>query len=413
MLARLRYFRAGAIAVLFSLTACHGVTTAPQTKKPIAIKAPSRPKPKPSPSALPATPTPSASVAASAAPSPTPTPLPSVALVLTGKVTIDPRALLTAGMAERTGSGVKLIGNHGAGLISDKGLGIISQNGGSLIGKTKYALTQADGAEALTPVEGIVVEAFDLLTGQLAAGPVATDATGGYKLGFLETPSANLHVVARVNNTADTKFAYASLAEPDPTPIVTSDSSRAVAAYILAVVPSRLGPIIDAHKAGDPVAAQAIADTYPQDRQDGLMMRAFNAKLAAIPTDKLNELDADGRLAIGISERMVAFADLSKAHYQTIATIMEDIRVFDQARATPADPPLVDQVIAYAKVKEKLPQISVLLASAGMDPDTATTLGMGVHLTGNSIAEDLGAVTLTHQSEVLGPLAPFFPGGFF
>jgi hypothetical protein len=290
-----------------------------------------------------------------------PTAIPSVALILSGRVTIDPRAVLGAGMAELTASGIKLIGNNGAGLISDKGLGIISNNAGSLIGKTKYAVAQVGGTSALTPVEGMLVEAYDLLTGALVAGPVATDATGNYKLGFIEKPGVNLQVVARVNNTTETKFSYASLSEPKDVPLVTSDDSRAVTTYILAVVPSRLGPLIDAQKNEDPAAALALLDKYPSDKKSTLMLRAFNTKLAAVPAAKLRELDADGLLAFGISKRMVAYADLDQVQYLHISEIIEEIRKFDLARATPADPPLVDQVIGLVKNKGGGPLVPGLL----------------------------------------------------
>lgn len=417
MFARLRCIRWGAIAVMLSLTACSAVATAPRptakaSKQPgLSVKSkPSiAPSATPTPSAAPESPAPSASPSASA----TPTPLPSVALILSGRVTIDPRALLGAGMAERTPHGIKLIGNHGAGLISDKGLGLIANNGGNLIGKTKYALAQLGGTSALAPAEGMLVEAFDLLTGKLVAGPVATDPAGNYQLGFLEKPGVNLQVVARVNNTEEAKYAYPSLSKPKPDPIETSDDSRAVTTYILAVVPSRLGPIIDARKAEDPEAAQALIDQYASEKKSSLMMIAFNQKLATVPAEKLRELDADGQLAMGISRRMLAYADLDKAQYLKIGELMAQIRTFDLGRETPADPPLTDQVIALMKVKGDAPQIPAMLTNAGMDPATALLIGTGLVETGNEIAEDLASITLTHQAEVLGPLAPFFPGGLF
>jgi hypothetical protein len=316
-------------------------------------------------------------------------------------------------MAERTGNGVKLIGNHGAGLISDKGLGLISNNGGGLIGKTKYNLAQAADTSTLTPIEGMLVEAFDLLTGKLVAGPVATDASGNYQLGFIEKPGSNLQVVARVNNTTEAKFSYASLSEPDPAPIVTSDDSRAATRYILAIVPSRIGPIINAHKAGDLAAADAILAQYPDNQKSGLMMKAFNKKLAGVPTDKLKALDADGQLALGLAKRQVAYADLDKAPYKEIARLVEEIRTFDLSRPTPADPPLVDQAIALIQVKTEAYKIPAMLKNAGMAPSTADEIGDGVLKNANEIAEDLAAVTISHQTEVLGPLAPSFPGGFF
>lgn len=414
----LQTFRFGTIAVLLLLlTACQLPVNTPSTAVTKRTKASSTiKKSTPAPSNAPSpSPLPSTSAAPSAPPSatPTPTPLPSVALILQGTVSIDPRYVLQAGMAERTGSGVKLIGNNSAGLISDKGLGIISNGGGSLIGKTKYTVAQAGGTSALSPVEGILVEAISLLTGEIVAGPVATNAAGEYRLGFIETPASNLRVVAHVANTTEARYAYSSLTQPVTTPIQTNDSSRAVTAHILAVVPARLGPIIEAHKSGNPAAGQAIVDTYPNTAQASLMMKAFNAKLGTVPVADLKTLDQEGKLASGISERMVAFADLSKPPYGKLLELLDEVRVYDRSRATPAEPPLVDQVVTLAHSRENILKIGPLLAAEGMAAGDAQRLGDAIHDASNAVAEDLGVVTLAHQKEVLGPLWDYFPGGLF
>lgn len=338
------------------------------------------------------------SPAAEASKKPTPAPIPSLGLLLEGQVTVDAGLMLNRNLAQATASGVRILANAGAGLISDNGLGLISDNGLGLIANNGlgYRLAASASPGGLRSIEGMWVSAVSLFDGQVLAGPVATDAEGRYKLGFLKAPDRNIRIVATVpGQEADARFSYATLIAPEPEPVLTSDTTRVVSGYILSVLPGHLQPIIDSYKTG---TAAPVPDSEPP------AVKEVAALLEKIPQAKLSAADKDGTLARSLSERLVSFADLGDPVYQALFDDVEIIRRFAEALPVQPDPPLLEQFEALAKVRKGFDQLPALLSGLGMPAAEAEAVTERMNDKASQIGTFLMIGFVVHQKEVLAPI---------
>jgi hypothetical protein len=365
------------------------------------------------------------SPAPTSASSKAPTAVPSLGLLMAGRVTVDPAALLSSKMAKATPDGVKLISDNGLGLISDNGLGLIANNSAGLISDNGLGLISDNGlgliannsagliannsagfriqniaataASSVKPVEGMVVTAVNLFTGKVIAGPVVTDAKGGYKLGFLKAPASNVGIVASVSAKAPVaRFTYATLVPPDDKPVLTDDTSRALTRYLLGVIPGRIQPWIDEVKAGTP---------DPIDEDDSMEEKRVKGMLAKITPERMNVADkARGTVALDISKRIVSFVDLTTPAFGEFYTVTEEIRAYGESIQPPPDVSLVEQVMRYAQSKEQSRLLPELFISYGMPEARAHTLAETLRAKVDVIGQQLLLVMVVHQKEVFAPL---------
>jgi hypothetical protein len=383
------------VAIALALAAC--------------VAAPTRSAPKPA-----VRPASSARPVAVASPTPSkqPSPLPSLGLLIEGQVTVEPAKLLDGKLAESTATGVKLISDNGLGLISDNGLGLIANNGAGVIANNGSTYRVAAAGDGLKPVEGMHVKAIALMDGQVLAGPVATDAHGRYRLGFLKAPGSNIRVVAEVPaKPKDPAFTYATLVPPVPpapsaAPVVTSDTSRSSAEFVLGVLPARLKPVIDARKDGK--SAEEYIKTYEgfADDETIAIMRKMDRALAKAPASALAGLDgSDGQLSRGISERTVAILDLQKPIYAELVRLIDQARVWGLAAKPAPVAPLADQVLEKTHSNAEMLTVSALLIKHGVPTDEAEAYGRALVENVKAIGKDVGQTAYANQAAVLGPLA--------
>jgi hypothetical protein len=332
-----------------------------------------------------------------------PAAVPSLGLLLDGQVAVDPSALLANKLVEKTAAGVKLLSDNGLGLIANNGGGLLSDNGLGLIANNSagFRVLQASPAAAasgstLKPVEGMWVKAVSLYDGKLLAGPVATNAEGRYKLGFLNAPARNIRIVAEVPlKVPDERFAYATLIPPKPASVVTNDSTRAITRYILGVLPARIQPFLEMVKAGNPPEIKPKDESYEKKLKE---------TLAKIPPAKMIEADKKTPVAMAISERMISFADLTMPIYQEFYGVTEEIRTFGEAIQPAPEVALVDQVMKLAGDKETARQIPDLLKQHGMSDARATDVAGRLEQKGIAIAQLVLLVMLAQEDEVFAPL---------
>jgi hypothetical protein len=336
--------------------------------------------------------------------SPAPAAVPSLGLLLDGQVAVDPATLLANKLVEKTAAGVKLLSDNGLGLIANNGGGLLSDNGLGLIANNSagFRVLQASPAAAapagssLKPVEGMWVKAVSLYDGKLLAGPVATNAEGRYKLGFLSAPARNIRIVAEVPlKVPDERFSYATLIPPKPASVVTNDSTRAITRYILGVLPARIQPYLEMVKAGTPPEIKPKDESYEKKLKE---------TLAQIPPAKMIEADKKTPVAMAISERMISFADLSMPIYQEFYGVTEEIRAFGEAIQPAPEVSLVDQVMRLAGDKATAKQIPDLLKQYGMPEARATELSARLEQKGIAIAQLVLLVMLAQEDEVFAPL---------
>lgn len=328
--------------------------------------------------------------------SPAPNAVPSLGLLLDGRVAVDPSALLANKLVEKTAAGVKLLSDNGLGLIANNGGGLLSDNGLGLIANNSAGFRVLQATTALQPVEGMWVKAVSLYDGKLLAGPVATNAEGRYKLGFLNAPARNIRIVAEVPlKVPDARFSYATLIPPKPASVVTNDSTRAITRYILGVLPARIQPFLEMVKAGTPPEIKPKDESYEKKLKE---------TLAKIPPAKMIEADKKTPVAMAISERMISFADLTMPLYQEFYGVTEEIRTFGEAIQPAPEVPLVDQVMQLAGDKETAKQIPDLLKKYGMPDARAIDVGARLEQKGIAIGQLVLLVMLAQEDEVFAPL---------
>lgn len=365
---------------------------------------------------------PAPTAGASVAALPTPETLPSLGLLLSGQVRLDTSLLIAAGIAAPITGGAQLISNNGPGLISDKGVGLISNNSGSIISdngailisdngamltsKTKFGLLQADAApdRSLRPVQGMLVRAISLRTRQVLAGPVATDADGRYRLGFLTPPDGNVAVVAYVNGKeTDAAYSFSALAAPAARPVANTESIDRTVEYMIRVLANRVQGGIDARLKGKDVGLDP--DSAPDEASSKL-----SAQLAVVidnvPIALMVKLDNQGKASRKFAELVASYIDLSKPVYKELEDIIESLREFDVARAThPAGSPSVpDAVMEKLYLVKTLDEVVPTLEARGMPHAEAVALDDRLHATSKALNEELSRIGLLHSRDVLLPL---------
>jgi hypothetical protein len=318
----------------------------------------------------------------------TPKPLPSLGLLLAGRVTVEPGAIVASKAGQVTERGVSIIGNSGGGILSDNGLGVIANNGAS------YRVAQAGAG--LKPVEGMWVKAISLLDGKLLAGPVATDADGRYQLGFLKAPERNMRIVAAVpGQEANAAVTYTTLVPPKQVEVVTTDTTRLAASYILDVLPQRVQPMVDVFK------REGGYTPLPGDPAES---KVFAARLAKLSPAKLRAADVDGAVARGISERIVSFADLTLPIFGSLNADIEELRAFNSGLVQQPTPTLPEQFLAMARQPGGVRDLPALLIELGMPEAKARDLTERIRTKGDQVGEVLMLAFLLNQQAVLAPL---------
>jgi hypothetical protein len=322
--------------------------------------------------------------------------VPSLGLLLEGKVTVEPGALVAAKLAKATSAGATIIANNGGSLISDNGLGLISDNGLGLIANNGGNYRVAAAASGLKPIEGMWVKAVSLFDGKVLAGPVATRADGSYKLGFLKVPAHNLRIVASVpGQESGAQFSYATFVPPSPAPVVTSDTTQAVAKLMIDSVAILFQPLIDKCK------QEPVPSPNPNNPQVALdlaymLIKAGPAMVTAV--------DKDGAIARGIAERLIASADLTNPAYKELYDVAEEARAVGDALPTPPTDSVVVKVTRLLEHKEDQPELIALFVSLGLPETQATDLATRLRDKSKAVSDLLTLTMITHQKELLDPL---------
>jgi hypothetical protein len=383
-------FRAVALLAMVAVAACAGnpASTKSTAKKKSTTTATSKVSP----------------VKAQSSPSAKPSAMPSLGLVLTGQVAVEPGALLAGNLAKTTATGVKLISDNGLGLISDNGLGLISDNGAGLISDNGLGIISNNSGgyriqslgTGLKPVEGMLVSAVSLLDGRVLAGPVASKADGSYKLGFYKAQERNMRIVVTVpKHEKDAQYTYETLIPPTDKPIVTSDTTRAVADYTIGALEVIFQPYIEIAK------SQVQPSVQPKNEQ---VTKDFAAILMRIGPTKIAELDgADGRLTRAISERIVSYTDLTAKPFDDFVVVAEKVRVFGASLEKPVTPALLDQAIPLLRHKDDLPLVAALFSDRGMPEADAMALATELKTKGDAVGQMLVLALLAHQTEIFAP----------
>ena len=319
---------------------------------------------------------------------------------LQGLVQGDPTVFLSAGLAESTSLGIRLLGNNGSGFLT--------QNGGGLIGKVKYRVADLNG-HAERPIEGMAITAVALDDGSVLAGPATSGPDGTYVLSFSHAPDKNFRIVAQTPaKPNDPTYEFDALLSASPAAsAVTDDTSRSLTAYILDLLPRGVQPVLNAHEQGQ--SAQAFVTGF----QTGVVgqrefLAQFDALLAFVPSAKLQSDDPDGTLAGQMSHRAVALMDLSQPAFQGAANELDEIRRFQDTLASPPDRPLVDQIITFYETNNPNPgdaRTYDLLKQYGMDPNRAAFLDKDLFANVNGLVALITQTVEAHPTEVMGPLA--------
>jgi hypothetical protein len=310
-------------------------------------------------------------------------------------VTIDPSALLAGKLATATATGVKLISDNGLGLISDNGLGLISDNGLGVIGNNGAGYRVAEAASGLKPVEGMWVSAVGLYDGKVLAGPVATKADGSYQLGFVKTPERNLRIVATVpKHEAEAQYTYATLIPPSPAPIVTNDSTRVVAGFVLDLLPQLLQPTINIAKQNPPPSIPPDADP---------VTKGLAAELYPMGPETLSRIDVDGAVAKGVSQRLVAYADLKNVGFKELYDVVEEVRAFAET-IPPETPSLLTQMQPMFHAGKDA-ELAAFFEDRGMETEKAADLAKRLLNKGHVVSDLLTLTMLAHMDEIFGPIS--------
>jgi hypothetical protein len=370
-----KVLRAGAIALVLAIAACTGSPATPRKTTASASTAPTK-------------------VATASSPK-TPSAVPSLGLLLQGRVTVDPSALLAGKLATTTATGVKLISDNGLGLISDNGLGLISDHGSGIVGNNAAGYHVAASASGLKPVEGMLVSAVGLYDGKVLAGPVATKADGSYQLGFVKTPERNLRIVATVpKHEKEAEYTYATLVPPSPAPVVTSDSTRVVAAFVLDLLPVLLQPTVD-------IAKQDPPPTLPPDVD--VVTKGLADELYPMGPETLKRIDVDGAVAKGISSRLVAYADLKHVAFKELYDVVEEVRAF--AETLPPETPSLLSKMQPMFHAGKDAELAAFFEDRGMETEKAADLAKRLLNKGHVVSDLLTLTLATHLDEIFGPIS--------
>lgn len=383
-----------------------------------------------------------ASTKASPTPAPTPEVLPSLGLLLGGEVAVDPSRLLAAGIAERGQDNVKLISDAGSGIISDSGLGLvsdagsglignnagslisdagsgligkvkneggaglISNNGGGLIGKVKYGLAQAEGdAARAVPLQGIVVFAVSLEDGKVVAGPVKTNAQGRWRLGFQQPPDENIRIMAQVYGRA-TEFNYAAMVAPRAADVAVTDTSRAVAIFLIQIMRARVQEGLEARKRGEPFD---IWYNGPSSEEASAFFQAMNGSIGMMTPAVAARVDKDGQGALLFSEKILSFADLSKQHYKDLHAVTEEVRAFGATLKAGEGARLMDDYVTLTAQRHPAERLPALLESYGMPGAQIQDITNRYVAAGDDVFLDLAAIAKDNLGAVLEPFLDTAP----
>jgi hypothetical protein len=248
----------------------------------------------------------------------------------------------------------------------------------------------------LKPVEGMLVSAVSLLDGRVLAGPVASKADGSYKLGFYKAQERNMRILVTVpEHEKEAQYTYTTFVPPTDTPIVTSDTTRAVADYTLSALEIMFQPYIDTAKSDAPPSVNPRNDQVALD---------FANILIRIGKPKIREIDGtDGRMARLISERIVSYTDLTAQPFDDFVVVAEKVRAFGATLDEPVTPALLDQAIPLLKHKDDLPLVAALFSDRGMPEAEAMALATELKTKGDSVGQVLILALLAHQTEIFAP----------
>ncbi|MDB5101388.1 MAG: hypothetical protein JWM80_5809 [Cyanobacteria bacterium RYN_339] len=389
----------------------------------------------------------------------TPAPVPSLGLLYTGEILVEPGHMLARGIAKETPDGIQLIGPNGAGvvanngggviasgggnvisndgasiisndgasLLSENGLGLLSENGlgligatsgnlisdvgSSLIGRTRlispnggaYRLAQAAPAAAkgLRPVRDIMVFAVGLRDGKVLAGPVATNAQGGYRLGFLAAPEQGVRIMAQVYGLAsDPAFNYAALQAPTTGHAALNDSTRAVSLFLLDIMRRKVQDGLEQRQRGESFKFKFLG---PRDAATQTFIEQTTAVINLLPVDAAKRIDRDGQTAIEFSSKILSFADLGQSTYTDLLAATEDLRALGATFDPPLDPPLLEQVVTMSQHADPAPEVLALLAKHGVPNETAQAVSGHYFDAGDKVFIDLAATAKAHLQEVFEP----------
>jgi hypothetical protein len=299
-----------------------------------------------------------------------------VGRTIEGHVQVDPQALFAAKLAEETADGVRIISNNGA----------------TITPKTKL------GREPVA-VEGLQVRAVSLADGTVLAGPVETDAKGGYKLQMASAPATNYRIDAAIEGQA--RFNYPVLvAAGIPGEMVTNDDgTRLTYNGLSRVLPERVAPVLQARKAGGSATAVIEAMPFPQVQS---ALKLLDAALGALAEGKLAELDADGKLLDRLAGRTIAHLDLKAASFVAFRARMDEVLRFE--RSLPAEKSVADDVAGAAAKLGGGVEVTRVLQEFGMPEAQAQALGDGLGLASRDVALELSSTFEAHTADVLEAL---------
>jgi hypothetical protein len=273
-------------------------------------------------------------------------------LAFSGSVQVDAHYVIAAG-------GGNVIASGGGNVIAAGGGNVISAGGGNYrtlgVGQRPVAGAVELAVGTMLPVQGMAVEALNMLTGKPYGKPVLSDAKGGFTLDVPAGTTDNVLLVARFPGSDDARLIYPLVVSPtqadnrlidEDTATVTRYMRRCMVAYFARQLQGTSGEAdVEAFVKSFNLPAMLAALTIP----------AFNEFQAAAKARGTASLSTEARRAI--AQR---FTDALLAKVK-LAEVTIDPAVFKaQVQAEPA-------LTAMADIMRQLREAAAVKMAA--DPD--------------------------------------------
>lgn len=328
----MRVWLGASLALAIALAGCHGSVPTAAAKKPVQT-------------------------ASKASPSPEPI----VGTPLSGVVQMDARFLVTNGAGVVAAGGANVVAAGGGNVVAPGGGNVVAPGGGNVVapggGNYRIAAADAPAVGTVLPVQGLSVQAYDMVTGKALGKPVSTDAKGAFKLGVPDGTAGNVLLLASVPGRSDARFTYPAVSPVKADEPVTIDEDTAAAArFLRRCMVTRLAALTDdAHVDGSvdtflkainlPSAVTIIAkpaleavqsrarsagtSKLPLEQREQVVQRFTDALIAKIT---LEDVMIDPALNGGQGERepaLAAIVDVTrKLRLATLAKMKEDPQFF-------------------------------------------------------------------------------------
>lgn len=415
----MRVWLGARLAVAIALAGCQFPTPTAATKKPVQT-------------------------ASKAQPSPSPEPI--VGTPLTGVVQMDARFLVTSGAGVVAAGGANVVAAGGGNVVAPGGGNVVAPGGGNyrLLASGAAAAAGEVAVGTILPVQGLSVQAYDMVSGKAIGKPATTDAKGMFKLGVPDGTTGNVLLLASVPGRSDTRFTYPAVSAVKADEPVTIDEDTAAAArFVRRCMVTRIAALTNPQNVGGSVdtfltalrlpsaitvvAAPALEevrqraqksgiDKLPLDQREAVVQRFTDALIAKIT---LQDVMIDPALNGGKGTREPALGAIVEVTRQlrlaTLAKMKADPQYFanQDYMKNASHPVAIDKPsdVADFVLSEYMTDASVdafakmgqVFESVGMEADQAERMQRA----GHGIVYAIGTVLITDKTARTAALAAF------